>query len=396
MMSHSLSVAFKSLRSLNVITAALVVQFLVSVAFNLMGSFMPLFISSDLNKTLIEATYWTGIASFISAFILAITAPFWGWMCDRVGTKKILIMVIAGNVVVFGGMAAATNVLQIVLYRALQGAFGGISTVMFAVVVAVSSPNDIKRVLSFQMAAMTMGGLVAPGIGGALASIIGYRMTLAVSALLFFLIIPLVSILSLPPPSSQATVARFGMKDFFSILPDGIALILVYICLSFITPIIPWYIESLGVQYDQLLLYTTATTVLNGLAYAVATPTLTRIVDDRTLPIFSLLAAILIEVTTFVVSPIQFIVLRIAIGAVQAGIPPNLLGGKSGRKGTGMGFLNSARFLGMAFGPVIATNILGDGVPPRPLYMYSSIAAFSLLATIFIYLTHTRKKVKLE
>ena len=381
----------KGFRGLNIITAALVVQFLVSIAFNLMGSFMPLFISSDLNETLIEATYWTGVASFVSSSIMAFTAPFWGWMCDRVGTKKVLMTVIAGNTIVYGGMAAATGVLQIVFYRALQGAFGGISTVMFAVVVEVASPSDIKRVLSFQMAAMTMGGLVAPGIGGALASVIGYRLTLAISALLFILIIPLVSILSLPPPAGKAELTRFGLSDLRAILPDAFALILVYICISFITPIIPWYIESLGVPYSQLLLYTTATTVLNGLAYAAATPVLTRMVDDRTLPLLSLLAAVVIELTAFVSNPFYFIAIRIIIGAIQAGIPPNLLGGKSGRKGTGMGFLNSARFLGMAIGPVMATNILGDGIPPRPLYMFTSIALVSFSATIFIYLTHTRK-----
>jgi len=45
--------------------AALLVQFLVSVAFNLMSSFLPLFISSELNHTLIDATYWTGTAQLV-------------------------------------------------------------------------------------------------------------------------------------------------------------------------------------------------------------------------------------------------------------------------------------------------------------------------------------------
>jgi MFS family permease len=72
------------------------------------------------------------------------------------------------------------------------------------------------------------------------------------------------------------------------------------------------------------------------------------------------------------------------------------LGGKSGRKGTGMGFLNSARFLGMALGPVLATTILGDGLPPRPLYMYAVMAAISMIAAVFLYLTHTKKTVREE
>ena len=107
-------------------------------------------------------------------------------------------------------------------------------------------------------------------------------------------------------------------------------------------------------------------------------------------------AAVAIMATAFVFNPVQFIALRIVIGAVQAGIPPNLLGGKSGRRGTGMGFLNSARFFGMAMGPILATTILGDGLPPRSLYMYAAMATISLIAAVFLYLTHTKKAVKEE
>ena len=148
----------------------------------------------------------------------------------------------------------------------------------------------------------------------------------------------------------------------------------------------------MGVPDEQLLLYTTAATILNGIAYAIATPTLTRMITDRTLPLLSTVAAVIIMATAFVVSPIQFIALRVAIGAVQAGIPPNLLGGKSGRKGTGMGFLNSARFLGMAIGPYMATTILGTGEAPRPFYMFAVMALISLISSVFIYATHRHPK----
>jgi hypothetical protein len=95
--------------------------------------------------------------------------------------------------------------------------------------------------------------------------------------------------------------------------------------------------------------------------------------------------------TAFVFNPLQFIALRIVIGGLQAGIPPNLLGGKSGRKGTGMGFLNSARFLGMAIGPIMATTILGDGKGQGAFNMFAVMAGVSLVTAIFIYLTHRKK-----
>ena len=377
---------------LDTVTAALIVQFLVSISFNLMGSFMPLFISSELNQTLIEATGWTGTSSFIASTIMAITAPFWGMMCDRIGTKKVLLFVLIGNIIVYTGMTFAGDVIQIVFFRALQGGFGGISTVMFAIVASTVSPQKLRQALSYQMAAMTMGGLVSPGIGGALAAVIGYRMTMLTSAVLFVLILPLVLKITLPPPTPKESETRsFSLSDFRSLFPDIIALILVYMCISFLFPTVSWFLSSLGVPDNQLLLWTTAATVLNGIAFAVATPVMTKVMTNKIMPWLSVGASAAIMMTAFIFNPLQFIALRIVIGGLQAGIPPNLLGGKSGRKGTGMGFLNSARFLGMAIGPIMATTILGDGTGQGAFNMFAVMASVSLVTAVFIYLTHRKK-----
>lgn len=381
-----------ALTETNIVTAALFVQFLASVAFNLMGSFMPLFINAELDMSLIDATYWTGVSVLVSSSVMALSAPFWGWMCDKFGTKRIMLIVLSANAVVFAGMAFSVNVMQIILFRGLQGAFGGLSTVMFALAVTVAPPAELRKVLSYQIAAMTIGGLVAPGIGGALAATIGYRLTLAASALLFVVIFPFVSTLSLPRiPEEKSNTDSFTMADFKSLLPDSVALILVYICISFIVPVIPWFLQSLGIPDDQLLTYTTIATVLNGAAYAAATPVLTNRASGKALPLLSVGAALAIQATAFAFNPLFFIALRVAMGAIQAGIPPNLLGGRSGRKGTGMGFLNSARFIGMALGPFLATSILGEGTPVQSLYMYTAMAATSLASAVFLYLTHVRK-----
>jgi DHA1 family multidrug resistance protein-like MFS transporter len=371
--------------------AALLVQFLASIAFNLMGSFLPLFISSELNHTLIDATYWTGIAQLIASSLMAFTAPFWGFMCDRVGTKKIMMVVLVGNTVVYGGMAMSTSVLHIIAFRGLQGAFGGLSTVMFSLVARIEKISDLKKALSYQMVAMTLGGLVGPGIGGLLANIVGYRMTFAASSFLFISIIPMAFVLSMPPPAyRESEPSRFEGLDLKAMFPDVVALILVYACISFIGPTIPWFMESLGVPYEQLLTFTALVTILNGLAFAIATPLLTRVVTYRTLPILSVATAGAIFLTTFVTDAYQFIALRVIIGSIQAGIPPSLLGGK-GTRGAAMGFLNSARFMGMAIGPFLATSILGNGETLSVLYMFTAMTGMSLLSSLVIYLTHTRQ-----
>lgn len=383
------------LQGMDIKLAALLVQLLVSLAFSLMGSFLPLFISTDLRHSLIEATYWTGTAQLIASSLFAFTAPFWGFMCDRAGIKKITMIVLAGNAVVYAGMGLSNSIVEILLFRGLQGGLGGVSTAMFALVAAIVSGNELKHALSYQMAMMTLGSLIGPGIGGLLASVVGYRLTLVASSLLFLSIIPIMFLINVPPPTKKEDGARgFSPVDLKAIMPDIASLILVYACISFIMPTIPWFLRTLGIPDEQLLTYTALTTILNGTAFVVATPFLTKTVTDRTLPILSMLAAGPIMMTAFVRDPYLFIVLRVTIGALQAGIPPSLLGGgKSAKRGMVMGFLNSARFFGMAVGPFMATSILGSGEPSRVMNMFAAFTGMSLLASLTVYMSHTRRSL---
>ena len=370
---------------------ALVAQFTVSVAFGLMQSFMPLFINKDLGESLISSTYWSSISNFAWFGGMAITAPIWGWVCDRVGTKRVLIIVLAGNILTYAGMAFSVNVVQLVAFRIIQSLFGGLSTILFVVVGIVSPPNKLREQLGYQIAGSTIGNLVSPGIGGTIASFLGYRMTILMQGVFFIALYPIILKMKTAKPAAAERVEKFNIVDLKSILPVAGALICAYACIGFINPTIPWFLSNLGVDSGSLLIWTTLTTILNGAAYAIATPILTKRATGRTLVIFQVLAAVIIEATAFAFNPVMFIVFRISIGVIQAGLPANLLGGKSATKGQGMGLLNSARYIGTAIGPVIASTVLGDGVPPKPLYMFSAIAGISLLSALITYTTRANE-----
>ncbi|MDQ1280119.1 MAG: transporter, family, multidrug resistance protein [Thermoproteota archaeon] len=371
------------------------IQLLSSIAFNFMNSFLSLFINTELNYVLIEATAWAGICMLIASSLNALTAPFWGFMCDRSGTKIVLLISLAGSMVAYAGMTVSNNAPIFVLFQGLKGIFGPVSTVMFTLIALIISQDKLKMALSYQVAALTMGQLIGPGLGGILVSLFGYRLTLVTAAAVYAGMIPLVLLLRLPTPTSQKGEQRqFTKEDLKAIMPDTISLILVYASISFIVPTVPWFLQSLGVPSIQLVTLTAITTILNGLAFGLASPILTKVTTGRRLPLLSVISALAIFTTNFASSPYLFITLRVIIGSIQAGIPANLLGGKSGRKGTAMGILNSARFIGLAIGPYTATSILGDGTAPRPLYMYATMAVISLFTAAFIYLTHTQKTSK--
>ena len=212
------------------------------------------------------------------------------------------------------------------------------------------------------------------------------------SSMIFMGMVPIAYLIRIPSPASRIDDSQnFSLSDLKTIFPDAVSLVLVYASVSFITPVIPWFLEYLQVPSGQIILMTSLVSIFNGLAYVIAIPILTNIVTGATMPILSLIAAGVLVTTSFVTDPYQFVVLRIVIGSIQAGIPPNLLGGKSGRKGTAIGFLNSARFVGIAIGPFIATSLLGNGEPSNLLNMFATMGGISLLASFVIYLTHGRQ-----
>ncbi len=362
--------------------ASVLAQFLTSVAFSLMGSFMPLFIKEDLGETLVSATYWTGASSFAWYGGLALTAPIWGWVCDRVGTRRVLLVVFAGNIATYAGMAFSQNVYQLVALRVVQSLFGGLSTILFIVAGVAAPPDKLKQYISYQIVAMTIANLVSPGIGGALAAVVGYRWTLFSQAVLFASMIPLVLIMKTAKPVKNEGES-FTSTDFRAILPTALALAFAYAGINFIQPIIPLMLSNLGIGTGSLLLWTTVATIANAICYAVATPVMTKLAAGARITLFQLATAIVIEATTFAFSPIVFIIMRVAISVIQAGLPQNLMGGKSGTTGRGMGILNSARYLGMALGMYISPSILQTGAPP--IYMYSVLAAGALLSAVITF-----------
>jgi DHA1 family tetracycline resistance protein-like MFS transporter len=131
---------------------------------------------------------------------MAVTAPLWGFMCDRMGTKKIMMIVLAGNTIVYAGMAMSTNVAHIILFPGVQGVSGGLSTVMFALIAFITPVKELKKISKLPDGCDDIGRSHRPWNGGLLASIIGYRLTFSASSLLFMGIIPIAFMIRMPPP----------------------------------------------------------------------------------------------------------------------------------------------------------------------------------------------------
>jgi DHA2 family multidrug resistance protein len=100
----------------------------------------------------------------LTSYIIAsaIMTPVTGWFAGRLGTKRVLIIAIVGFTIASALCGAAQDLLQIVLFRVLQGAFGAAMMPLSQAVMLDTYPLEERGPA---MAIWGMGVTVAPILG---------------------------------------------------------------------------------------------------------------------------------------------------------------------------------------------------------------------------------------
>ena len=106
-----------------------------------------------------------GIYSLCQLF----AAPLWGRLSDRYGRRPILISSLAGACVSYLLLGYAHNVAGLVVARALAGFMAGNIAAAFAYASDISTPADRAKSMGMVGAAIGIGFMLGPAIGGVLA-----------------------------------------------------------------------------------------------------------------------------------------------------------------------------------------------------------------------------------
>jgi DHA2 family multidrug resistance protein len=105
------------------------------------------------------------LTSYIIA--TAIMTPLSGWLSQKIGRKRMLLLSIAGFTVASMLCGTATSLPEIVLYRLLQGIAGAsLMPLSQTVMLDIYPQRLIPRVMSIWSAAVIMGPIVGPTVGG--------------------------------------------------------------------------------------------------------------------------------------------------------------------------------------------------------------------------------------
>ena len=150
------------------------------------------------------------LTSYIVAVALAM--PITGWLSDRIGSRRLFMMSVAGFVLTSMLCGMAQNVTQMVIFRALQGATGAfISPLSQSVMIDTNKPSRQSQMMALWGMGIMIGPILGPILGGWLTENWNWR-------LVFYINVPLgaiaLVIMAAELPSRAILRRRFDLIGY--------------------------------------------------------------------------------------------------------------------------------------------------------------------------------------
>jgi DHA1 family multidrug resistance protein-like MFS transporter len=343
--------------------------------FTLAMPFLPLYIRELGVTDVADIALWTGVILGATPAVTAISAPLWGRIGDRYGSKVLVLRSLTAFVLTKGAMAFVTAPWQLLALRALLGVFAGYGALTVSMA-ARSVPRDrMTEAIGTVQVAQRLGPAIGPLIGGVLAPLVGLRTTFLIAAAFYIVALLLVALLYVEPRAETRPGPRRSMVQVFRdlIRTPGFAMVfLVILCLQTVDrsfgPILPLYIELLGLPAARVplvsgLLFSLAA-LCAAIGHRVAGPLLARR-SPRTLITVSALATAAGLILLVAIPSVWAFAIALAIAGAAIGVGMTAAYSSGGAllppdaHATGFGVMTTASLIGMAISPIVAGFISG-------------------------------------
>jgi MFS family permease len=323
---------------------------------------------------------WIGWILGISSLVTVLTSPAWGRVGDRGDPRAQYVWIQLFQGVAFMGMALARTLPELFVARLVLGAMGAASTLAFIIAGRQADPHEVRREVAAVQLAMTLGQVLGPLGGAAVAARVGFKPSFVVAGVILlgsaaFVHWGVRAQAALPRPT--ATTPRGRALDL--LVPVALVLA-VSNQLFFLTAVLPQVLPGLGVPLTRVVevggLVVFVSAAAAGLG-AVLTPRLAALVPERQLLAALLVASgVLMAAMALPASALGFAVVRFLQVLCAAPIFP-LVVARTAQQGSGgaIGVINSARIGGSFVGPVVATSILSVS---SPTVLYATLGLASL------------------
>ena len=349
--------------------ALLVSQLLGTTAFMFVVPFMPLYVQALGIEDVGHAAAWAGVINGASGATMALVAPLWGRLSDRMGRKLMLLRATVAAVVVVGSMAFVTGPWQLLVLRLLQGTLTGTVPAATSLVAATAPAEKAGWRLGALQTVIFVAAGVGPALGGISADSAGLRASffiastlLAVSTVIILLGVkenrPAVE--KVEDTEEEAGRGRLSLP-YRLLLPGLLTLFAVHVAITSAAVALPGFVGTLAGAADRVAsqagwiigtgaLVASLGSLLGGRLAA-------RFGARRVMVVSLALAGLAALPQALSESVPQLWALRLLASLfIGCAIPVANLAIKSaapaGRQGEVFGVASSATSMGFAFGPV--------------------------------------------
>jgi len=254
-------------------------QFLVMMGMNMVIPFLPFYVRQLGITEADEVARWSGIV-FAGTFMTSFVAtPFWGKMGDKYGKKLMVVRALFGLGLAQIFIGFSQNVVQLFIFRLLQGAISGFIAASLALV-STSTPRDrIGYALGILQSATAGGTMIGPAVGGFLADMIGYREIFFITATICFaggVIVMRMVRENVQPgtePESSSVLQNFRfMATDKQLRITGITIVLSQMASLMIEPLFALFVESFRATTEYISTYTGITIAISGIFMVISSP----------------------------------------------------------------------------------------------------------------------------
>jgi DHA1 family multidrug resistance protein-like MFS transporter len=337
--------------------------------------FLSLFISEMGHYPKWELTLFSSTAYSITFLTQAIFSPMWGKLADRTGRKPMLLRAAIGMTITATLTGLSPNVWILIGMRLLQGAFSGYINNAYALVAGEVPREQSGKTMGTLTTGSVGGQLIGPIIGGAIASVFGYRVPFYMFGGLMFI---------------AALVTYFGVKENFEPIPKSemqakgsvfegiqhvrivwamiISSMLIQAATTSINPIISLYVKELMHNHGNIAVASGIIAALPGIATLIAAPKLGSL-GDKIGPQKVLLAGLvlcgLFFLPMFFAQTVLFLgVFRFLVGISDAALLPvtqTVMTLNTPKESISRIFSYNQSFqaIGSVVGPLIASGVAG-------------------------------------
>ncbi len=343
--------------------------------FTLVMPFLPLYIAELGTTDVKEIAMWTGLTLGATPTVTAISAPLWGRVGDRYGSKVLVIRSLIAFILTKAAMGLVTAPWQLFALRALLGVFAGYGALTISMA-AESAPRDrMAQAIGMVQTGHRLGPAVGPVIGGLLAPIVGLRQSFFFASAFYVIALIAIMLFYKEPRESGAPRRVRGGKAVLSHLfrlPGFLLALAVIFGLQTVDrsfgPVLPLYVSHAGVPLARVPIVTGILFSLGAIAAAFGHHLASKLIQRRparsVIVTGTLLAAA--AVATIVVAPSLYLVgAAMLLFGISVGVSTTTIYAVAGSSlppdahATGFGVMTTASLLGLAVSPVIAGFIGG-------------------------------------